>query len=622
LTSGAGAAVRRFTKLRGLQQAGAVALGYAVLVCGLTWPLAIHLASHLPATFFGSEFDPLYSAWTLAWESHTLAHGSLAIGNANIYYPARDTLFYGPAALGALLYFAPVYLLTGNPTLAVNLLLLGSIALTATALHLVAYSWTRLHAAGLVAGMTFLANRWLLCTFVPTVPHLAVLFYFPVIILLSTRLALRSWQAVLLCGLVVLQGLTDVAYVAPAVLAPLVTLAALRLVRPVSRANGLRLLTVALAAALILLAIHFPYRAVVAANPRLAEQTNWRIDPMQGSLELPGGLMGILSPLAVPTLALALIAATGMVSLLRGWRGSGSEASAARNVLLWIAVGLFISLPMRVSVFGYVYTLPHLALAHRWVGFALRLPERLRVAALMGTALLAGLAFAELLRQLGLAAHQGWRTRRSRGALTTLLCVAMYGQYATAAGQPQAYGPPLPVLYRLREPPGDSPVLHVLRAVGGPTLEAPLPPFKPTAAAAHAPAMYRSIYHWQPLLNGYSSYWPAGFAELMRLAAQLPDPAALRALRSRTGLAFILVRARDQLPIDSQVAAQRGVWLDLARRGGRPDLQLVASDDDLLLFRVTGEEPVVHDAGGRPAPALPGGPSPSPEEHEDHARRE
>ena len=579
--------------LRGLRRASAVVILYGVLVCVLTWPLAVHLGSQLPANFPGSEFDPLYSGWVLAWESHALVHGGSGIGQANIYHPAPDALFYGPFALGALPYFAPVYLLTGNPTLALNLLFMGAVALTAAIVHLVVYAWTRRHGAGLVAGATFLANRWLLVTFLPTVPHLSVLFYFPLIVFLSASPTLRTERALLLFLLVVLQCSTDVVYVAPAVLTPLLVLATFRLARRSGRATGWRLLAVVVAAAGMLLAIHSPQIAVAAHNPHLAEQTNWRLDPLKAPLNLPDGLMGFMSPLAIPSLAIVLVGAIGILCTLRGWRGSSSEASGARHALLWLVTGILISLPMAVRISDRVLVLPHLALARDWVPFAaaLRLPERLRVAALMGMAVLTGLAFAELLRHVGLSGTGEAGDRFRANGLAVVLCIALWAQYATAFGQPAAYGPRLPLTYRLQAPPADSSVLGVLRAAGGPILELPLPRFQPTAAAAHAPAMYRSIFHWQPLLNGYSAYWPAGFADRMRLATRLPDAAALRELRRDTGLRFVLVRADNALPVDAGLAAERQPWLDLAQHGGRDDLELVASDDGLLLFRVGGDPP-------------------------------
>ena len=46
---------------------------YAGLVVALSWPLARHLGTHLPSTWWTCQFDPLYAAWALAYESHALA---------------------------------------------------------------------------------------------------------------------------------------------------------------------------------------------------------------------------------------------------------------------------------------------------------------------------------------------------------------------------------------------------------------------------------------------------------------------------------------------------------------------------------------------------------------------
>ena len=55
-------------------------------------------------------------------------------------------------------------------------------------------------------------------------------------------------------------------------------------------------------------------------------------------------------------------------------------------------------------------------------------------------------------------------------------------------------------------------------------------------------AMYRSLSHWRPLLNGYASYWPAGWKERMADATRLPDAAVLARLVRDTGVTTIIVR--------------------------------------------------------------------------------
>jgi hypothetical protein len=105
--------------------------------------------------------------------------------------------------------------------------------------------------------------------------------------------------------------------------------------------------------------------------------------------------------------------------------------------------------------------------------------------------------------------------------------------------------------------------------------------------------MYRSTLHWRPLVNGYTSYWPAGFMERVRPTERLPDPAALRALVCSTGVRTILVNL-DQVGDERATA-----WRDA--REQQPDgLRIVYASPTQLLFEVTVPPP------GHPgAPACP-----------------
>src|SRR5262245_18590248 len=154
---------------------------YVGIVAVRWWPLPLHLGDQLP---YIPEFecDRLYSTWALAWSSHALATDPARLADANIYFPARDALFYGPTGFGVLVLFAPAYLLSGSPIVSINVTFLAGIASTAWLLHLVVHRWARSHLAGVVAASTLLANIWLTRTFVPTTPHLAVLPYWPLII--------------------------------------------------------------------------------------------------------------------------------------------------------------------------------------------------------------------------------------------------------------------------------------------------------------------------------------------------------------------------------------------------------------------------------------------------------
>jgi hypothetical protein len=138
--------------------------------------------------------------------------------------------------------------------------------------------------------------------------------------------------------------------------------------------------------------------------------------------------------------------------------------------------------------------------------------------------------------------------------------------------------PPRRSVYGLFRPIGpDAPLTEALERSRGPLLE--LPAQGPWAEAA---STYRSIFHRRPLLNGYSGYWPVGYAERMALARRLPDPAAVRELEGTTGLRQIVVHTAAYRP------EERRVWIELANRGGDATLALVARDGPDLLFDVVG----------------------------------
>src|SRR6185369_16118520 len=99
---------------------------------------------------------------------------------------------------------------TGNPTLALNLVLLGCIAATATSLHRVVVHWSGSELGGFVGGWTFLTARWVLWEFFPTAPSYSVLQYLPLIVLLAATPATRWRNALRLAPLIALQCLTDV----------------------------------------------------------------------------------------------------------------------------------------------------------------------------------------------------------------------------------------------------------------------------------------------------------------------------------------------------------------------------------------------------------------------------
>jgi len=130
------------------RQSGSLVLWTGVVVF-LTWPLAAHLTTHLPGI---APLDSLLVGWALAHQSHALSTAPWSFPDGNIYWPSRRALYYGEAGFGAVPYFMPPFLATGNPTLALNLVLLVGLVLTAWSMQRVVARLTGSERAGFVAG--------------------------------------------------------------------------------------------------------------------------------------------------------------------------------------------------------------------------------------------------------------------------------------------------------------------------------------------------------------------------------------------------------------------------------------------------------------------------------------
>jgi hypothetical protein len=551
----------------------AVYLGIAMF---LTWPLGANLATGIPCVGpYVCRFDPLYVMWALSWETHAIATAPARLIDANIYHPTPAALLYGPAAFGALPFFAPTFALTGNPILALNVMFLGGIVGTALALHLVASAWTGSEIAGVVSACTFLTNgsSW---TTAPASPHFAFLFYFPFIIFVAAQ-PLSARGAALLIVLVVLQSLVDPIYIAPAVFGPLLMLAACRLVRPSAMGAGIVLLGVLGVGGVLLLPVYAGYAAIRADNPSLLQQTLWKVGDFYyvfrpASLSA-AGLRGTVAPEA-SWLLLGVVLVGATAALVTSNAGGSGFHGGWRHGALWTVVGLFMSTRM-LSLFGHPpFELPQYSLAARIVPSVtsvVRFPVRLGVGSSIGFALLAGFAVDAWGRAMA-SVGRPWAAPWIRVCLALILCGALYRDFRTLPSISIWTGPEVP-----------SVALDALRRGVGPVLELPIRLERsPLAYAADsAQAMFRSIFHWRPLLNGYSSYYPAAFPERMVLAQRLPEAAALETLARDTGLSTILVHVHELAPED------REAWS--AARVGRRDLDLIASDEMHLVFAVRSQ---------------------------------
>jgi len=550
---------------------------YLGAVVWLTWPLAAHLRTDLPQPHVICNFDQPQMIWAPAHSSRRLVADPMRLFEANIYHAMPHALLYAEAGFGALPFFLPTYVATGDPTLAANVMFLGSLALTAWGLHLLLAAWTGHAGAGAVAACTFLLTPWVLWTWAPGALNYSVLQWIPLVLWLAAA-ERAGWRRSLALGIVLaLQSATS-PYVAAGVLAPVGALACVRLASPSSRRSGVALIGALAVAVALSLVVYGGYAWLRWAEPAMAQHTWWPGGYFR-TFQFPEDLfVARHRPNAVPLSMFLLIAAGGACALVRR-----SGGTAWRQGALWLAVGMLISLPPTLIVLGSPIELPHARLlAHTPLLDLMREPQRMAVAALFGLAALAGAAYAELASAME-------RTRRMRpalahGGLLALVLVAAHFSYVDSVWPPELFAlRVLPASYPIAPAPRPPTTLvEEVERRDGVLLQ--LPAYGDTVldtARANARAMFESIGHWQPLVNGYGGYYPAGLRDTLRLTRQLPDAQALAEIRRRTGVTFVLVRGAAMNPV------QRDAFEALAHYGGGAGLGFVSRDGDDMLFAVT-----------------------------------
>jgi hypothetical protein len=131
----------------------AIAAGalYAALTLGMAWPLSAHPGS----TVLPLGADTNLFLWTIGWDLHAIVHQPFSIFDANIFYPLPHTLAYSENAIGSALLAAPVLVLSGNPVLALNAVLLLACVLCGVGTFVLARRLEMTAGASVIAGLIF-----------------------------------------------------------------------------------------------------------------------------------------------------------------------------------------------------------------------------------------------------------------------------------------------------------------------------------------------------------------------------------------------------------------------------------------------------------------------------------
>ncbi len=499
----------------GLSAWGCAAL-FAALAALFTWPQALHLDA-VP------DFkDAYFNIWRMAWIAHQLPRDPLHLFDANIFFPLPNTLAFSDAVLLPALLGAPLAWLGVPSVIVYNLAVLASFVLCGLGMFLLVRDLTGSSAAGVVGGMVF--------AFAPFrfehYAHLEMLWapWMPLALwmlhrtLRTGRLSHGLWTGLL----VALQGLSSIYYVVFFATALVVLVPLLLLTIPAQgRRRALGSLAAGCVLAAVLLVPYFlPYRTargVVGERPA-GDLVAYSAGPKHYLAAMPDSVLygrltgGIGSAEKRLFVGFSVMALVGFAL----WR-RGDRTALAYGAVLALAVA---------GSFG------HRGLVFMWLRDAVFLYRGLRVPARLGHIVLLAAA---VLAGCGFARFQAWlRGRRPRlaAAAPAIACLVIGGEYLA---RPAALTPletaPSPVYRWLQSQPD------------GVVAEFPFPR-TPADVPREGLVMYRSTFHWKPMVNGYSGFYPGTYQDLWTALELFPSDAAVAALNAR-GVTHLIVHERE-----------------------------------------------------------------------------
>jgi hypothetical protein len=133
-----------------MKRVAVVALFYCLITIALTYPLVLQLGSVFPH----DPGDPALNTWILWWNAQAIPFTS-AWWNAPAFHPASGVLAFSEHLLGLSLVATPVQWLGGSPLLAYNVVFLLTFPLCALGAYLLAFDVTARRDAAFIAGLLF-----------------------------------------------------------------------------------------------------------------------------------------------------------------------------------------------------------------------------------------------------------------------------------------------------------------------------------------------------------------------------------------------------------------------------------------------------------------------------------
>ena len=500
------------------------------VACLGTWPLAGRMATHVP----GDLGDPLENAWIFGWGAHAFLEQPRAIFDANMFFPSPSSLAFAESMLGLSIPVAPVFWLTGNAVLAVNIATIAVLAISGWAMFRLV-----LELAGSPSAAAFAGTAYVLLPYrIAAVPHVHVLatHLLPLALLVAVRVARRDgfrWRAAL--GLAVVLG----AQLWASLTAGMITLAAmgvacvwLVLVRRAEALAPVGAVVAGVAGGVLLAApLLLTYSEARDANP---EYGHPQIEVVQNSATLsayafpPAGgpvaddvyddLADANRPVYTPqekTLfpGVVLSAAAAIALLGAGLFALRREpAKGSGLALLLAAAGLVLSFGPKLGAAEDGIPLPFAIVEAIVPGGLTRVPARFGALVLLGLVVIVGVVIGRL-------------PRKPRRAVALVIAIAIAVE-AWPSSVATARAPELTDAHR------------ALAGTNRRVVALPMLEYTVEGALVFPSVPREAIHLWystanfRPLVNGYGAFLPGPYVTTAKVMQTFPDEASIAHLHA------------------------------------------------------------------------------------------
>lgn len=480
----------------------AVAVLFLAFTVLMTWPQAANLSTQV----YDND-DPLLSIWRISWIAHILPLAPFDLLDGNIFHPEPRTLAYSDSTLLEGVAAAPLIWSGVSRVTAYNVVLLLSIALSGWAMWRYAFYLTGHAGAAVLGGIAF--------AFVPfRFDHyhhleLQATIFLPLTLLyferaFDTQTRRDAW---LLAGSFVAQAYSCI-YYAIFLATALAPIALVRLWRLAPDAR-VRMFRATVPAAVVAAIVIAPYVYAYALNRQtLGERADTDVQLYSATPAnylattranmIHGGWsaqFGQGERYLFPGVLALTLAVLGVHALDR--RRATLIAMAAIAFIVSLGLNSPFYEPLRAVFFPYR---------------GLRAPARASILVFLAIAAMGA---------------YGWaRVIRGRPKFTTIATIVM------AAALLLEFRTSLDSWLTIPEQPAQ--VYRWLatqpRSV---VLEVPVARADRLHSISDGLYMFNSTWHWQPILNGYSGFFPRSFIELAERTRTFPDDASIDYLRQR-----------------------------------------------------------------------------------------